>query len=325
MSTWWQRWVNLWNGRERPTVQAAIRIGLASMLLFDFATVGYLDLVEVLFGTESFGGISNIDKWKVQPEWYRVFPQEPWAAQLLYTGVMVSAFSLLIGFFTRTSALVLVLLYAQTALINGAADRGIDLLLRNVTLLLVFSHSGRAWSVDAWLTHRDWRGSGEPVPSWPRVLLIGQLVLMYFCAGIAKFSLPWMPMGGYSALYVLLQDPVVTRMDFSWLAPLYPATQLFTAITINWEYSAPLLLVLYHYKNHPEGPGWLRRMQTRYKLHLWWIGIGAVFHLLILASLELGIFPWAMLALYVCFFTPEEFERVLPQRIIPHRKETLNA
>ena len=39
------------------------------------------------------------------------------------------------------------------------------------------------------------------------------------------------------------------------------------------------------------------------------LAIGVCFHLLLAATLELGMFPYAMLALYPAFFRGEEAER----------------
>ena len=311
MSGRWRWWVNLTSEVEHPRVLAAIRIAVATMLLWDFLSIGYYDLVTVLFAPEPAGGVSNLLQWKKIPWVYQVFPPTAGTAWAVYLTVVLSATSLLLGWFSRTSALILLVAYAQTALITPAGDRGIDLLLRNVLMILACSRCGNTWSADAWWNTRSWAGDGSPVPAWPRYILILQLVVMYFTAGIAKFSMPWMPMGGYSALFLLLQDPAVARFDFAWLERVYPLTQIATGITINWEYSAPVLLLVYYYRTTPDRPGRLRAFCLRYKVHFWWLGIGVLFHLGIFVSLELGIFPWAMLGLYFCFLHPDELDAAL--------------
>ncbi len=302
----WQWWVSLWDQYEHPRVLALLRILVAVVILWDFACIGALGVVEPLFAPEEAGGLSNVTAWKKVPLVYQWFPPTAGTAWAMYLTVVGAAVALGAGVFSRTAALVLLFAYAQTALVIPAGDRGIDMLLRNVLLLFVFANPGAAWSFDAWWRTGRFRGDGALIPAWPRYLLILQLVVMYFTAGIAKLSMPWLPMGGYSALYMLLQDDAVARMDFGWLQPIYPLTQLATAITINWEYSTPLLLLFYWYRATPDRPGRLRAWTIRWKLHWWWIATGVVFHTLIFATLELGIFPFAMLALYPCFFHPDE-------------------
>ena len=71
----------------------------------------------------------------------------------------------------------------------------------------------------------------------------------------------------------------------------------------------PLVLLWIHYRNTPDRPGRLRAFANRWHLDLVWIGTGALFHILLAATMELGIFPWGMLALYPAWLRPEVLER----------------
>jgi hypothetical protein len=45
-----------------------------------------------------------------------------------------------------------------------------------------------------------------------------------------------------------------------------------------------------------------------------WIGVGVLFHIGILLTLQLGIFAPAMLALYACFIHPEDWPGIRLRR-----------
>jgi hypothetical protein len=306
----WQGWVALWDHHEHPRSLALIRIGLGLCLLWDYAWMALLGLVVPILGAEGGGGWARVaDRGSHVPLVWQVLPETPGSAWLIWAAVVVCILGVVLGVAFPVSALGFVLLSAQTAQTLDAADRGIDTLIRNVMLLLAFSGAARTWSVDAWWRTGSWRGDGRDVPAWPRHLLIVQLVIMYFIAGIAKIGSGWTPLASYSALYVILQDVAVTRFDWSFLAHpvLYRITQICTAVTISWEYSSPLVLLMYWYRHTPDRPGRLRAFANRHRLHWWWLAVGVIFHVLIAVSLNLGIFPFAMLALYPCFVHPDEW------------------
>jgi hypothetical protein len=71
-----------------------------------------------------------------------------------------------------------------------------------------------------------------------------------------------------------------------------------------WQWSYPVVLL--HYLPPPSAPGRFRQTFARYRLHWVWILVGALFHLLIGATMELGIFPAGMLAVYPAFLRPDE-------------------
>ena len=71
----WRGWVALWDRREPPHVLAAVRILVATVLLFDFLYLDHLGLTEVLFSPEAAGGFPDVHEREVVPELYRWFPE----------------------------------------------------------------------------------------------------------------------------------------------------------------------------------------------------------------------------------------------------------
>lgn len=306
------RWVAFWDEREPPLVLALIRIAIALVMLVDLAAIGWHGVATWLWAPLEAGGILGWDAADA-PLFYRLLPPTAGSAQLLWLGLVLSMLCVGAGFCTRGAALGYVWLSAQAALINGPADRAIDRAIRIMMLILVLSPAGKVWSIDAKRKTGGFRGSLDPAPAWPRYLILGQLVLIYFGAGLAKGGTYWYPWGGYRALYLTLQDPILAAADFHWLAQplLFRMTQAATALTHLWELSAPLVLLAAYYRRTRERPGWLRRIFVRVPVRNLYVALGVAFHLTLALSLRLGIFPFAMLACFPAFFRPEELERGL--------------
>ncbi len=303
------RWVAFWDERESPTSIVAIRILLSLVMLWDLAMIGIHDLPAMLWAPLEAGGVSRMSD---PPPFYRWFPMTSTTATVLWIVLVVSIVCFGIGFFTRTSALVFALAYAQSASINDYGDRGIDRAVRIVMLILAFSAAGSAWSIDAKRKTGRFRGDGRPVGAWARHLIFCQLVLLYCAAGFSKGGTRWYPWGGYTALYVILQDPIFAVTDFSWLSQpiLYFFSRAATAITHLWELGAPIMLVAAYYRRTAERPGRLRALFNRLPVRNVYVAIGATFHLMLALTLRLGIFPFAMLAFFPAFYRPDELERL---------------
>lgn len=309
----WQRWIGFWAELEQPHPLALVRICLGLVVFWDFMEIWHLDLVVPLFGASDIGGLSDSAQRPNPPLAYQLLPATAQGAKLLHAAITVSAFSFLCGLFTRTSALVLLLSWAQFSMVLPASDRGIDTLCRDVLLIFVFAPGGAVWSVDAMIRTGRFSGDGTPVGAWARRLIVLQLVVMYFMAGVQKSGIHWWPMGHYAALYFILQDPAIARYDFSYLEhqPFFFFTQLGSAGTMAFQISYPLVLLWIYYRNTPDRGGRLRAFANRWHLEWAWIATGAIFHVLLALTTELGIFPYAMLALYPAWLRPQDLDAIL--------------
>jgi hypothetical protein len=238
-----------------------------------------------------------------------MFPGSPSTAVAAWTVMVGALLCFGLGFLTPLAGLIVVFTSAQLALILPLGDRGIDTLLRNVVLILSLSSCGRRFGVDALLF-----GERRLAPAWPRHLLILQLATMYFCAGIQKTALSWGPLGGFSALFLILQDPAIAAWRFDWLARWYPLTQLATLGTLIFEWSACLVPLVYWFRDTRTAPGRVRALFNSVRPLRIWVALGVALQLGIAGTMSLGIFPWAMLALYPAFVHPDELGRALRTR-----------
>jgi hypothetical protein len=302
------RWVAFWNEREPPTVLALIRIALPLVVLFDLGSLAAQGALTWLWAAPEAGGIAGWGPDEA-PLFYRIFPPTLGSAQLLWLGLAGSALFVALGIGLRPAALLYVWLSAQAALINGPADRAIDRAIRIVFLILCLSPAADVWSLKARWKTGSFRGHVDvPAPSWARHLILIQLVLIYWGAGLAKGGTSWFPWGGYRALYYTLRHPIFAAADFSWLEQPLPfaLTQLATASTHLWELAAPLVLLAAYYRRTSGRPGRLRSLFQRVPVRNVYVAFGVVFHLLLALTLRLGIFPFAMLACFPAFFRPAE-------------------
>lgn len=305
----WSAWVALWDGEEHPRSLSLVRLLLGTTMLWDFLEIARLRLVVALFAGQEAGGLADVSTRAELPLWVELFGSSAASGRALHALCTLSALAFAAGFFTRTSAVILTFAWAQFALVLPAADRGIDTLCRDVLLLFWVARSGDWLSLDALRKTGSIWGSAAPVPAWPRRLLMLQIVAMYFLAGIQKGGIHWWPVGHFAALYFILQDPAIARYDFSWLKsqPFFFLTQLGSLGTILFQDTYPVVLLFRWAKSYP-GPGKLRALLVRYGWLEWlWILTGAIFHLLLAMTTELGIFPWAMLALYPAWLHPDEW------------------
>ncbi|MCK6502340.1 HTTM domain-containing protein [Myxococcota bacterium] len=297
-------WVGLWDRREAPTSLAVVRILVGALILVDLLELARLDLVVPLYAPRPAGGMAGVLGRELVPELYRWLPATAQTATAAFWLAVVAAATFTAGLSTRLSAVVLLLLLAQLSLILPPADRGIDMLLRNALMVLAFSRCGAAGSVDARLRAGRWSGDGQPVPSWPRYLLVVQLAVLYTSAGMQKVASAWLP-PDWSALWVALRDPHFQRGAWPWVDELFVLTQAATAITWLWEWLGPVILLAFWYRDTPGRPGRLRAAFRRYPLLALYLGVGALFHLGTHLGLRLGIFPFAVLSLYPAAVHPE--------------------
>jgi hypothetical protein len=301
----WRAWVALWDRREDATALALVRIGVAAVLLCDFALVWRLDLIDALWAAPPAGYAHPYDGWST-----RWLGRGPDAAFALWLAATVSLAAIAAGALTPVACAVFLLVSAQLAHLGADGDRGIDMMLRLAVGILAFSRCNARWSIDAAVLRRLGRPIAREAPAWPRYLLMAQLVWIYFSAGAHKSGAEWGPLGGFAALGNILTDPHLARFDPGWIVAAHPLLRAATAVTMVFELTAPIYLLLHHHAGTPARGGRLRRLGDRLRLRWIWLGVGATFHLGIALTMTMGIFPWGMLALYPALLLPRDLRHV---------------
>lgn len=298
----WQRWVALTSHKEAGTTLALFRIAVALVMLATIASVVWSGAVDALWIDRAHGGMRRISAMYPPLRWLGgAEPAVVWP--LIYVASALCAMMAL-GIGGRAMVLAATLAYKSLSFI-GYQSGGYDSMISNACWLLFLGSSTATLSLDCRRKHGRWR-CDEPISAWPRHLAIAQLVVIYTFTGLQKSSASWTFADGYSALYWFLQDPTWVRFDMAWVAWVYPLSQLATFVVWHFEVTAPVLLLIYHYRRTRDRAGRMRAAFNRYDLRKPWAAVGIGMHLGIAALLDMGPFSWISLAYYLCLWRPEE-------------------
>ena len=300
----WVRWAAFFNERQDGTTLALLRIALGISLLYSIGSVVLHGMVPVIWLGPHDGGYTSPGQGPWLFHWIGgLTPTTLWA---VVVATLLGGLLLVLGLGGRLAALVALLGYQNLIGSNGETLGAYDWLLTNALWLVFLSRSTATLSLDCRLRTGRWT-STEAVPAWPRYLAVYQIVLVYWSTGIHKLSRSWVPGGGFSAIYYILQEPTWQRWDMTWLAPYYPLTQIATAVTWIWEISAPLLLLVLWYRHTADRPGRLRALCNRLPLRGLWVAAGVAMHGGIMLFMDVGPFSAVSLSYYVCLFHPAEW------------------
>ena len=302
----WHRLADRLAHREPATPLALFRIALGLSILYTLLPMIAADVVAMVWMDRPYGGYRDLepDSWLVAA---LGGPTDAAVTILVGLGV-VSALLLLIGLGSRVTPLVANQVMIALFALNPESGGGHDRLLTAGLWLLVLAPSTATLSLDARLFGPDKRFvSSQPVAAWPRYLVIFQLVVVYFTTGVQKLGQDWMPWGGWSALYYALLAPSWQRYDTTWVAAIYPLTQLATAMTWLWEVGAPLWLLAFWYRATRDRPGRLRALSNRLDLRAVMAAIGLFFHACLWFTMNLGPFSLVTSSFYLCLWHHDEY------------------
>lgn len=288
------KWVALWDRREAPTSLALVRILVAGVLLADLLAAVGGGAIPLLWAPPPAGAGIGAPHWFGGPDGAYVL----WACAVLFCMLV------LVGVAYRVTSWLLVFAMVALGRCQPAGD-GIDVLLRIVLPLLAMSGAHGAWSFDAWCRSRRGRPRLDSVPAWPRYLLMLQLLWLYFSAAHHR-GRSWGPKDGFSAIGNVLSDPHFARFTPGSLHVLSPLMRAGTLLTMLFELSAPLFLLLTWVDRGSGRGGMFGRFVRRWQLRWVWLSIGVSLHLGIALTMRIGIFPYAILALYPALLHPDE-------------------
>jgi uncharacterized membrane protein YphA (DoxX/SURF4 family) len=168
--------------------------------------------------------------------------------------------------------------------------------LQTALFCLCWADCGSVWSVDAYLAGRrtlDRNATGVRHPIAPLRLLRFQVALVYLNSGVWKlFNERWR-VG--SAVHYVLNNTAYRRFPFEVPPSVDWVTSLLTYSVLFWELTFAVMILI-----RP-----LRRLA---------LAGGIVMHLGMAAGIEIGPFPWVMIATYASFLDPERVP-FLPQRL----------
>lgn len=260
---------------EDPRMFATLRIGTALMTIQCFWNLkpywrmlwsdeGLYDLAEARsrFGSSALMGWTPedgfLDHWAVLKYlWGKHSLFYFFSSPEAVSWVMYGFFALLLlyaaGVLSRFTGVVCWLMMCGIYNHNTLYLEGTDTVYRTLWWVLLFARTGDAWSVDNWLRCRRLRRRGrlqevgepaEPgkqpvyrlVPSWPRYLLMAQLVAIYTATGVVKNGSVWVQ--GDALYYALNMDHFYRFEDWTQQVSAALGTNVFrlmTWVTKWWE------------------------------------------------------------------------------------------
>jgi hypothetical protein len=280
-------WLPGWLGRSawwtepvRAERLAAFRIGMGAVLLIDICWT-YLPRAFDFFGPGSLGSPDVFAARTAEPSWRWSMLRainDPQLLQGLLVAWAAAAFLLMIGVVPRLAAVFCWAMALSVVNLNYYLHNSGDNVRSIGLFYLMFCPSGATWSVSSW-----WRRRGRParpvyIPPWPLRLLFLQLATIYFVNGAYKLT------GGDwrsgSIMHYVLGNVAWTRFAYGQLPLPDFAIPLMTYTTLVWELFFPVGVM----------------MPALRKPFLW---LGVCFHLGTALLLQLAMFPYYMLCLYL--------------------------
>lgn len=302
-------WVRFWDRREAPHSLALARILVSLALLGDLLDAAARGAVDAIWAPPPFGSGWGHEQ-SPAPLVVKWFGASPQTADWTFVVAVVACVLVSLGAAYHVSSWLLVFAMLQLAGLMPNGD-AIDALYRVVLPLLALSEANACWSFDAWLARRRGKPLPQTILAWPRYLLIAQLLWLYFSAAHHRSSASWGPLGDFSAVADVMGHPHFARFTPGSLEAFYPLTQLATALTMVFEGTAPLLLLWTWLDRRPERGGRFGQIARRLRLRWVSLALGAGLHVGIAVTMQLGMFPFGMLALYPTLFYPDEISRAL--------------
>lgn len=222
----------------------------------------------------------------------RVLPQTDASVWLVFVVSCLCAATLMVGFFTRTSAALLFLTLATINHRNVLILMSGDSFLRIATFFMIFSRAGAALSVDRWLRVRRGLESGPPPAGapWAMRLIQLQLSFLYFYAFVWK-AMGTMWLDGTALYYT-------ARLQEFWRFPVPYVLEHMWAIKLSSWWTLAVEFAL--------GPlVWIKEL--RYPVLI----AGALLHAGIEYSMNIPLFGLTMVSAYVTFVRPGHLEMIL--------------
>ncbi len=223
---------------------------------------------------------------------------DAWFQYLLLGIQALAALAFLIGWRTRISNFVLLLLLCSLQSRNNQILSASDELMRLLLLWSLFLPTGEKFSVDSSTK------AAREIVSVGSFALLFQGFSMYFFTALLKVHPVWT--SEYSAVYYALHLDIFATPFAVWLRQFVGFTQFITVSTLVWEFVGPFLALLLC--------GWARFAAAV---------VFILFHLSLTLCLELGLFPYVAITYWLLYMPSELWEHPAGNRMEKALEKTL--
>ncbi len=300
VTSWWGRWAKICARKETGTTLALFRIAIGAILTLNLGTHLAGEVLDPLFVPLTEGGLARLEK-DPHPLVDLLGGHSRGAVLTLGWAAFGLAALLTVGLGGRVTALLALQAMVALHTLHYKIGGGYDRLLINALVYLVVAESTATLSLDCRLRRGAWT-SDKLVASWPRYLLVLQIVLVYTTTGIAKVGHGWK--APFDGVYRSLLRVNYVRGEFYWVADWFWLTQIQTVVAKWWEETFFVLGIWWMAKE-----GWVgdraRRAADRFDLRWPYLGLGVAMHVTLMATMVLGPFGSASMAYYLAFRTPD--------------------
>jgi uncharacterized membrane protein YphA (DoxX/SURF4 family) len=283
-------WNEFFFAPQSPVPIALFRILYALIVILDIALLK--PDWQVWFGPR--GVISLQTMQQMEPgtriNVFGVLPQTEFWTNAVFWAMLVGALFLLVGLFTRASSIVVFVLVASLHERNLFIVHSGDTMLRATGFFLMFTPAGAALSLDRLLN--IWRGREGSVPQprapWAQRIIQIEMCLLYFTTFWNKsLGASWVD---GTAVYYVQNLEQFHRFPMPSFLHSMPMVKLETWFTLAVEFALGTLV-------------WIKEL--RYPI----LVLGLMLHMGLEYSMNVPMFQWIVLALYVTFVDPADLAR----------------
>ncbi len=275
---------------------ALSRIALGLLIMFD-AAMRWPD-IEALYSDTGYFTRAMVDQYFTTfsgEDWkfgiwslHLLSGEASWQYTLFATQAVCGAL-LTVGFLTRASIIFAWVLVASAQIRGPLVITAGDFILKVMLFWSIFLPLSRYWSVDRLIKMKRNRGvlvadsAGRPTwfVSWATTGYLIQVVVIYFCTGQAKWNDIWF---SGDAMYYVLHLDIYCRpgsrmlLEYPLLLKFISWGTLFIEVVLIWLLFSP----------------WRTTTWRVLNMFAYW-----AFHLGILLSMSIGLFPWICFALWL--------------------------
>ncbi len=207
--------------------------------------------------------------------------------QVFYLVMVIAALMTCLGLFTRASSIVLALCVVSFHTRDSAILHGGDTVIRICSIYMAIAPSGAAFSLDRYFAVRAGRAPLIPpdVSLWPQRLIAYNCAIVYFTTTWAKWfgglwksgAATWYP----ARLHEFDRFPVPSFLNH------FPMVKVMTWGTLLTEFALGTLV-------------WFKPLRK------WVLGAGILMHGYIEYSMNIPLFAYLMVTMYITYYEGEE-------------------
>jgi len=282
--------------KENCTTIGILRILVASVLLFSL--INDLPFVTNYFSDE--GVLSGHTEFLRHGYRFTVLDYfgSPIYILIFYSLLIASTLSLLLGKYTRFSAIAAFILLSSFHEKNPLVLNSGDTLMRLMLFYLILAPSGKCFSLDSRKKHK----TGQQYFIWPRRLIQIQLALVYLFAFLPKSGATWR---NGTAVYYFLANSAFARFNFEFLGNYMGLVGFMTSATLLIELLFPILI-------------WFKSTRN------YMLFAGILLQSSILITSNITFFSLIMIVVHLAFVEPETVNKIIDKLSYYYKRFSAN-